>query len=172
MWPVLHSRIQSAGTTAQDVDGERKCIRIEGTARHLMLVNWTSLLDRMSSQAREAGELEIESDIQQIRGLAAHAETGTVSPFRQSGEDYGPESRRMRDLERLIDTATDHAVGAGWAHRKGLNRNPRSHGYGRYMRLSGTIVWFGVNRVLWEEDGITTLWVEPYPPKATPVADL
>ena len=172
LWPALRSRIISAGNTTCDVDGERKCIRIEGTTRHLMLVSWTSLLDRMSSQAREAGELEIESDIQQLRGLAAYAETGAVSPFHQSGEDYGPESSRMKDLKHLIDTATDRAIGAGWADRKGLNRTPRSYGYGRYIRLYGTTVWFGVNRDLWEEDGVTPLWVEAYPLKATPVADL
>ena len=172
LWPELRSRILSAGNTADELDGERKCIRIGDTARHLILVSWTGLLDRMSSKAREAGELEIESDIQQLRGLAAYAETGTVSPFRHSGEDYGPESRRMQDLKHLIDTATDRAVRAGWADRKGLNRTPRTYGYGRYMRLSGTIVWFGINRRLWEEDGVTPLWVEPYPPKGTPVADL
>ena len=44
--------------------------------------------------------------------------------------------------------------------RKGLNRTPRSYGYGRYIRLYGTMVWFGVNVDQFERIGNTPLWVD------------
>ena len=66
----------------------------------------------------------------------------------------------MRDLRLLIDSATDRGVAAEWASTKGLNRARRSYGYGRYIRLAGTDVWFGVNRDRWEQDGQTPLGLD------------
>ena len=159
LWPQLRQRLQSAGKTFSDVDAERKCLYFDGTQRHLMLVSWTGLLDRIAVRTTAAEEPDIEADIRQLRGLADFADEKRFEPIRASGEDFGPDSQRMRDLRRLVDAATDRGVSAGWASKKGLNRTPRSYGYGRYLRLGGTVVWFGVNTDRWEHDGQTPLWL-------------
>ncbi len=158
LWPVLRTRAQEAGKTLSDVDAERKCVSVEGTQRHLLLVSWTGLLDRMSARTRD--EQGAEEDIRQLRGLAEFAEEGRFRPIRDTREDFGPDSRHMRDMKRMIDAATERGVNDGWASRKGLNRTPRSYGYGRYLKLGDRVVWFGIHTGRWEQDGETPLWLD------------
>ena len=160
LWPDLRRRAEDAGKRCLEVDSERKCLNLDGTQKHLMLVSWTGLLDRISARASDAEEPEIETDIRQLRGLAESAEKKGFKPIRESGEDFGPDSRRMRDLRLLIDSATDRGVAAEWASKKGLNRARRSYGYGRYIRLAGTDVWFGVNVDRLKDHGQTPLWLD------------
>ena len=158
LWPELRRRAEGAGKKLSDVDAERRCVRVEGSKRYLLLVSWTGLLDRMSARTRE--EPGVLADIEQLRGLADFAAEGRFQPIRDRGEGFGPDSRHMRDMKRIIDAATERGVADGWASRKGLNRTPRSHGYGRYLRLAGRIVWFGVHAGRWEQDGKTPLWID------------
>ena len=141
LWPELRSRTLRAGKTLSDVDAERKCVSVDGTQRHLLLVSWSGLLDRMSARTRD--EQDAEADIRQLRGLADFAEEGRFRPIRNPREEFGPDSRHMRDMKRMIDAATERGIKDGWASRKGLNRTPRSCGYGRYLKLGGRVVWFG-----------------------------
>ena len=156
LWPELRTRAQEAGRTLFDVDAERRCVSVDGTQRHLLLVSWTGLLDRMSARTRD--EQDAEADIRQLRGLADFAEEARFRPIRRTGD--GPDSRHMRDPKRLIDAATERGVQDGWASRKGLNRTPRSYGYGRYLRLGDRMVWLGVHTERWERDGETPLWLD------------
>ena len=158
LWPQLRSRAQTAGKTLVDVDAERKCVRVDGSQRHLLLVSWTGLLDRMSARTRD--EQGAEDDIRQLRGLAEFAEEGRFRPIRDTREDFGPDSRHMRDMKRMIDAATERGIKDGWASRKGLNRTPRSYGYGRYLKLGDRVVWFGIHTDRWERDGETPLWLD------------
>ena len=160
LWHQLLQRLESASKKFSNMDAERKCLGFDGTQQHLMVVSWTGLLDRMTVRTSDAGEPDIEADIRQLRGLAEFADERGFKPIRESGEDYGPDSRRMRDLRLVVDSATDRGVAAGWASRKGLTRTPRSYGYGRYLRLAGSMVWFGINRERWEEHGQTPLWLD------------
>ena len=41
-----------------------------------------------------------------------------------------------------------------------MRATPRVYGYGRYIRLGGTMVWFGVNVDQFEKAGNTPLWVD------------
>ena len=157
LWPELRNRAQKAGKTLSDIDAERKCAVVDGSQRHLLLVSWTGLLDRMAARTRD--EEDAEADIRQLRGLADFAEEGRFRPIR-GGEDFGSDSRHMRDMKRIIDAATERGVQDGWASRKGLNRTPRSYGYGRYLKLGGRIAWFGIHTELWERDGETPLWLD------------
>ena len=158
LWRDLRSRAQRAGKMLSEVDAERRCVSVDGSQRHLLLVSWTGLLDRMSARTRD--EQDAEADIRQLRGLADFAEEGRFRPIRDTREEFGPDSRHMRDMKRIIDTATERGVADGWASRKGLNRTPRSYGYGRYLRLSGHVVWFGIHTGRWERDGETPLWLD------------
>ena len=158
LWPELRSRTLRAGKTLSDVDAERKCVSVDGTQRHLLLVSWSGLLDRMSARTRD--EQDAEADIRQLRGLADFAEEGRFRPIRNPHEEFGPDSRHMRDMKRMIDAATERGIKDGWASRKGLNRTPRSYGYGRYLKLGGRVVWFGIHTGRWEQDGETPLWLD------------
>ena len=44
LWDRLRTRINGAGQTLQEVDSERKCMRLGETERHLMVVSWPGLL--------------------------------------------------------------------------------------------------------------------------------
>ncbi len=158
LWAQLRNRADRAEKRLTDVDAERKCMCVDGTQKHLLLVSWTGLLDRMSAQIRDSEEPEVEADIQQLRGLAEFADERRVQPVPEAGEQFGPDSKRMLDLKRLIDAATNRGVSEGWISTKGLNRTPRRYGYGRYLRLNGKVGWFGVNVERWERDGSTPLW--------------
>ena len=155
LWPQLRSRAQKAGKTLSDIDAERKCVSVDGSLRHLLLVSWTGLLDRMSARTRD--EQDAEADIRQLRGLAEFAEDGD-GPRRPIRDTRDP--RHMRDMTRVIDAATERGIADGWASRKGLNRTPRPYGYGRYLRLAGRVVWFGIHTGRWERDGETPLWLD------------
>ncbi len=158
LWRALRSSAEQAGKRLSDVDAERKCTHVDDTQRHLLLVSWTGLLDRMAARTR--GEPEAEADILQLRGLADSADEGRFLPIHR--KDISPDSsRHMRDLKRLIDAATERGIAHGWASRKGLNRTPRPYGYGRYLMLGDRCVWFGVNTERWERDGKTPLWRSP-----------
>ena len=88
LWLELRSRAQRAGKTLSDIDAERKCVSVDGSQRHLLLVSWTGLLDRMSARTRD--EQDAEADIRQLRGLADFAEEGRYRPLRDTGEEFGP----------------------------------------------------------------------------------
>ena len=160
LWPVLKSLVEQAGHTLSEVESERKCVRVGDTQRHLMMVSWMGLLDSMATRVRDAGEnLSIENDIRQLRTLAKYADLGAFKPIRRD-ENFGADSDRLkRDLERLIDAATEQGISEDWISKKGLNRAKRSYGYGRYLMLGGKGVWFGVNYERFEETSDTPLWI-------------
>ena len=164
LWPQLRTRSEEAGHSLAPVDAERQCVRVDGTERHMLVAGWTGLLDRMAACTRD--DADAQADIRQLRSLTAFAEEDRFRPVLPTGADLGPDSRHLRDLARLVDTATERAVSEGWASRKGLNRTPRPYGYGRYIRLADHVYWLGVNVERWERDGETPLWLHDYDPDA------
>ena len=94
-------------------------------------------------------EHQVESDIQQLRGLGEYGGGQRILPNwqRERYEDFDPDSRRMRDLRRLIDrVATRPRVKEDMASIKGLNK--RSTNVWLRALLNETFnaeVWFGVN---------------------------
>ena len=160
LWPQLRDRLIREFGSLNEVDSERKCVRVEGTQRHLMVASWGGLLDSMAARSRDDGEAGVETEIRQLRSLAKHADTGALKPVRQ-GEELGADSEaRKRLYKRLIDAATERGIEQQWASRKGLRATPRSYGYGRYIRLAGAIVWFGVNVDQFARTADTPLWVD------------
>ncbi len=160
LWPQLRARVEQAGIGSTDMDTERKCFSVGETQGHLMMVSWGGLLDSMAARSRDAGESGVETEIRQLRSLAKYADTGAMKPVNQ-GEKFGKDSDvRLRQFRRLIDAATEIGIQQEWVSRKGLNRTPRSYGYGRYIKLHGNVVWFGINLALFEKTGDTPLWVQ------------
>lgn len=159
LWPMLRERIYSASYKLEEIDSERKCVRIAGTQKHLMVLSWGSLLDGMAARSLDNGELVVDSEIRQLRSLAQYADEGAFKPIRLD-ESFNTDSEsRLRLYKRLVDAATEQGIAQEWVNRKGLRATPRVYGYGRYIRVHGTVVWFGINTELFEATGETPLWV-------------
>ncbi len=160
LWPQLRERIAEEFDYSVEIDSERKCLRVGDTQKHLMIASWGGLLDSMAARTRDYSEAGVENEIRQLRSLAKFADTGAFKPIRR-GEEFGEDAEvRQRQYKRLIDAATERGVELEWASRKGLRATPRTYGFGRYIRLGGHIVWFGVNKEQFEKTGDTPLWVD------------
>ena len=175
LWPQLQRRLNQEFGSLVEIASERKCVLVGGTEKHLMIASWGSLLDSMAARTRDYGESGVETEIRQLRSLAKYADAGAFKPIRR-GEEFGADSEvRKRQYKRLIDAATEIGVEQEWVNRKGLRATPRGYGYGRYIRLNGLIVWFGVNVDQFERTGETPLWVdclEILQDKATDIRDV
>ena len=159
LWPQLKERLSGQFGALTETDSERKCVRVGDGQRHLMIVSWGGLLDSMAARSSDDGNHGVETEIRQLRSLAKYADAGAFKPIGH-GEEFGADSEaQLRLYRRLIDAATERGVQQGWVSRKGLRATPRSYGYGRYIRLHRTVVWFGVNRNQFEITRSTPLWV-------------
>ena len=148
---LVPGRTEEANLRSAVVDG--KC--------HLMLTSWATLLDRMASRAGTTGESHVKCDIQQLQGLAQQMDEDAFLPLRQ--DELGPEfSRRVLHLQRLIEDATSSLRAVGIVDTTGLNVASQAEGYGRYMRLGGAQVWFGVRFDLWARYRDVPLWLYFY----------
>ena len=162
LWPQLQGRLGREFGHLVETESERRCVRVEDTQKHLMIVSWGSLLDSMAARTRDYAEGGVETEIRQLRSLAKYADAGALKPVRR-GEEFGTDSEmRQRQYKRLIDAATERGIEQDWASRKGLRATPRGYGYGRYVNLRGTVVWFGINVEQFESTGETPLWVDCY----------
>ena len=158
LWPQLRKRLDGEFTAVEDLDAERRCVSISGSQRHLMVVSWGSLLDTMAARSSDSGESGAATEIRQLRSLARYADEGAFKPIPR-GDEPGDSEIRLRQYRRLVDAATAEGINQEWADRKGLRATPKPYGYGRYIRLHGAVVWFGINLELFERTGKTPLWV-------------
>lgn len=160
LWDEVRRRAE-AGEVRLSETSDLKSAVLSGGECRLMLISWAALLGRMAAGAGEAGESGVESDIRQLRGLAARMDEEAFLPIQS--DEFGPEfPRRMLGLRRLIDDATHRGRNAGWINTEGLMVTPQSYGYGRYLRLYRAGAWFGVNLKLWARHGDTPLWLSFY----------
>lgn len=159
LWPQLRKRLDRKFDAVEELEAERRCVSIGGSRRHLMVVSWGSLLDAMSARSSDSDEPRAVTQIRQLRSLARYADKGAFKPI-PPGKESGMDSEiRLRQYRRLVDAATEEGINQDWADRKGLRATPKPYGYGRYIRLHGTVVWFGINLRLFEDTGETPLWV-------------
>ena len=162
LWPRLKERLNREFGALTETDSERRCLRVGDTQRHLMILSWGGLLDSMAARTRDSEESGVENEIRQLRSLAKYADAGAFKPIHH-GEEFGADSEaRLRLYRRLVDAATERGIQQEWVSRKGLRATPRTYGYGRYIRLRGTVVWFGVNVNQFEKTGETPLWAHCY----------
>lgn len=145
LWPELLGRLTGYGMQYSDV-GPR-CVAIEGERKHLLITDWTKLLDNMEERLTDStfGHAEL----LQLRGLVQFAKSG-VGKSALSGEE-------------LVNRVTEVGKAAGWLDTQGLRATPRSYGYGRYAYLGRRYklcVWMGVNLDLFEQLASTRLWMQ------------
>lgn len=148
LWGQLRSRIKKAGMRLSAAD--LPCATIEGTQKHLLVVDWATLLSGMEA-CLEGSEPSL-ADVRQLAGLAQFAEASEPkSPY--AGEELVKDVIAIGEAEGWLDTRTE---------RGKLQRRVSPHGYGRYVWLGrhakmGTSV--GFNTELHEEFKTTPLWV-------------
>ena len=159
LWPQLRKRLDREFDALEELDAERRCVSISGSQRHLMVVSWGSLLDAMAARSSDSGEPRAVTQIRQLRSLARYADEGAFKPVPAGNESGSDSGIRLRQYRRLVDAATEEGINQDWADRKGLRATRKPYGYGRYIRLHGTVVWFGINLELFEDTGETPLWV-------------
>ncbi len=159
LWPQLQGRISQRFDPLVETESERRCVRLGNTQKHLMIVSWGGLLDSMAARTGDYAEAGVETEIRQLRSLAKYADYRAFKPIRR-GDEFDDSEMRQRQYKRLIDAATERGIEQEWASRKGLRATPRGYGYGRYVKLRGTIVWFGINVNQFERTGETPLWVD------------
>lgn len=154
LWAELR-RLAGVEGWRRDTDKVKSALTDEH--KHLMLISWTQLLERLGS----ASDSTSRDEILQLRGLTERADDELGFPPLRP-EELAPDTpRRMLSLRRLIDDSTTRAVEQGYADTKGLSVTPRPRGYGRYLSLGGAGAWFGVGFDWWSRGTFpdTPLWL-------------
>ena len=160
LWAAINDMAGNGGIQLEPVSSPDRMptARMSGAERHLMLVSWTNLLNRMLAVAENP---EISAEIMQLRGLAHRQDEDAFLPLHS--EELGPAfARRMRGFIRLVNDVVDaRGVREGWMSIQGLSATSQRYGYGRYFRFSGTeeAWWFGINHDQWAIGGDTPLWL-------------
>ena len=154
LWASISDRANSGEFPLEPVRSPDRMptAKVSGAERHLMLVSWTNLLNRMLAVAENP---EISAEIMQLRGLAHRQDEDAFLPLHS--EELGPAfARRMRGFIRLVNDVVDaRGVREGWMSIQGLSATSQRYGYGRYFRFSGTeeAWWFGINHDQWAIGG-------------------
>ena len=163
LWPHLQGRAKGKGFAlgGGSETGDLRTAAVAGSSRFLMLTSWRALLGAMASRASVDGDSSAERCILELNGLCEQQDTVAFLPIREG--EFGPEfPRRLHDLRRLVDEATDRARSHGVVNTEGLNVTPRVEGYGRYLRVGSKAkgvwaqAWLGVDYPRW-------LGMEGYP---------
>ncbi len=145
LWPELLGRL--ADRDKPDSDEESRCVALVGTAKHLLITDWTKLLDNMEEQLKDSKPGLAE--LSQLRGLVEFAK-----PWRGKASLPG---------EELVNRVIEIGKTSRWLDTSGLRAVRGSTGYGRYANLGhrrAFCVWLGVNLDLFEEYRSTRLWVQ------------
>ena len=125
-----------------------------------------------AARANEVGELASEGDLRQLHAFCKREDIDAFPPLRSV--ELGPDvSRRLRNLRKLVDEATELARARGFVDTTGLKVTPQTYGYGRYIRLGSAEsgwaeAWFGVNYYRWGVDAETPIWLHFVESKDSP----
>ena len=158
LWGELRRRLNANLIDVSEGDGLWSG-KVGDSSRHLALTSWRSLLGQMANQSSGSGESSAQIDIRQLQGLTERMDEEAFLPM-QAAELAPAFPRRMLGLNRLVDDATQRGVRGKWITTGGLQVTSRPTGYGRYMRLGGATVWFGVSFELWAGGFDTPLWLD------------
>ena len=165
LWPELCRRAEEQHTLLVNSDtptsGEMRGVSIDSNGHKMMLTSWRAVLEQMELQASIAGDRAVVRDIEQLVGLTERMDSDAFLPIHSDelGQDF---PRRMINLVRLVDDATQRAIADGLADASGLRITPQWHGYGRYFRLCGVVIWFGIDIRYWAGQGQTPIWVHTH----------
>ena len=111
LWPELLGRL--ADRDKPDSDEESRCIAIEGTGKHLLITDWTKLLDNMEERLKDSKSGLAE--LGQLRGLVQFAKSGvgkaslswkgTGQPGHRDRENVKVARHAWAEMLKLVRTA-------------------------------------------------------------------
>ena len=113
LWPQLRKRLRGKFGLDEEIDAERRCVRIRGSQRHLMVIGWGSLLDAMAARSSDSDEPGPVTQIRQLRSLARYADKGAFKPIPRDNGPGTDSEMRLRQYRRLVDAATDRRCQPG-----------------------------------------------------------
>lgn len=176
LWPEVLRRGREAGVALSETDSAKHRATVEGGPHRLMLKSWRALLQAMSASASDAGDSAAERDILQLLALCEGEDEAAFIPIRHG--EFGPDiPRRLLNLQRLIDDATERARERGFCETSGLKVTPQTYGYGRYVRLGSANgvwaeAWLGVDYRKWAREAETPIWLNFVATKGSPYLSL
>ena len=144
-------------------DRTRKA-RIVGTNKRVMMVSWSSLLDRLATAVPV--DSVTAQNIRQLLGFVQRQDDEAFLPIDMN--ELAPAlPRRVRALNDLIDEVIDgRIVPKGWISIERRNATPQREGYGRYFRSVGPggkpvdgDFFLCVNFWLWATQADTPIWL-------------
>ncbi len=153
LWSELRKLAEVTGVRTDPDETDFKSVTT-GAGKRMMLISWRRLLDRLKA----AGDSQLRSEIQQLRGLADRYDADAFLPLRQ--EEFAPEiPRRLVSLGRLVDDAVKKARDL-YPSRV----TPQAWGYGYplyYSEGDAWFAWFGIASDLWARGSYpdTPLWL-------------
>ena len=145
-------------TSDTSASGELRGVSIDSDGHKMMLTSWRAVLEQMESRASTAGDLAAVKDIEQLHVLTERMDSDAFLPIHSDelGQDF---PRRMLNMVRLVDDATQKAVANDWADTDGLRVAPQWYGFGRYLRLNGVVAWLGIDFRYWSGQGESPIWL-------------
>ena len=160
LWPVLVARAQEQHEMNILTDsGDTRIAATDGINRRMAVTSWRAVLDQIESRATIEGDVATLGDVNQLRGLTERMDTDAFLPVHS--DELGEKiPRRIISYANLVHDAAQRAVGQGWADASGLRITPQWYGDGRYIRIHGVMVWFGINLQQWSGHGQAPLWLQ------------
>jgi hypothetical protein len=120
-------------------------------------ISWRQLLGTIRTQLEGANERQLIEDVGQLDGLCDRMDTEGFLPL--TAEELSSSiPRRVFQMGKIVDDATDELVRREVASTKGLRNSSMNGRYGRYMRLRGVPVLFACPLWLWVKHH-SPLWV-------------
>ncbi len=159
LWAELQRLVGTVGSIRSLVNTEFKSASVvvkDSGPKYLMLTSWPDLLDRLDN----AVDSDMIDEIGQLRGFIKRIDESEFPPI--GPEELAPRfPRRLNGLRQLVNDATARSVEDCNADITGLNITPQYRGYGRYMRIAGTVTWFGIDTNRWARGSYpdTPLWL-------------
>lgn len=129
--------------------------------RTMAITSWKYVLERLRHAAGISGNVAIEQDIVQLRGLTDQMDTAVFLPLREDEVTDQTVARRLIDYGNLIEVITNRVMEDGNVTMKRISGN-----YG-YVGRSGYVnqkfeIWMGIYHDMWRLYGITPVWLEVY----------
>ena len=137
-------------------DGTRRA-HVVGANRHVLMVSWELLLDRLAAVALD---FEVRSDIHQLQGLVQRLNDEAFPPLTdKSASDF---AARDADLRKMVRDAVGRGKEEGWLNLDGLAFGDTEWYYRRFFSVVGVTnpPWLAVG-IEYQQDLYerTPLWV-------------
>jgi hypothetical protein len=162
IWHELLGRLGKAGITFGDQSVPATDIRFveTGIGPVLALTSWKVVLSHIEVELGE--DSGARGDLNQLRALCGTADRHAFTPF--ASEDLSDQRvpSLVLQMEELVGDSVALAVKEGALSIDGLMPSVRWERLGRYALIpvgKGYGVWFGLHFRLWEEHGISPVWL-------------